>query len=85
MTKITLRPNEPAVAPEVLDLDQSRTRRAEPVAPLDQHRALVGQLVQAQVCQLRRGLDPVQVDVRELHPAGVDAHQLEGRAGDGRG
>ena len=57
-----------------------RASQVEAVAPFDHHRALVEQLVEAEVGELARRLHAVQVDVRELHPARIDPHQLEGRA-----
>ena len=72
------------VAAERLDLDQRRTVDLEPVAPLHDDRALLGELLQAQVAQLHAVFDPIEIDVRELYAARVDAHQLKGRARDWR-
>src|SRR5438093_4184544 len=97
MTKVTLRPDQTAVAAHVLELDERvlvqplrRLRRhlptewggQQPVSPLDHDRAIFRELLEAKVAELRAALDPVKVDVRELHPPGVDPHELEGRAGD---
>src|SRR2546430_3796884 len=84
MTKITCCPDHAAVAAEMLDLEQGRTVDLEPVAPFHDDRALLGELLQAQVAQLRAVFDPIEVDMRELYPARVDAHQLKGRARDWR-
>src|SRR5260370_16994927 len=85
MTKITFRPDQAAVAAEMLDLDQSGAAHLQSVAPFDDHRALLGELLEAKVRELRELLDPVQVDVRQLHSTRVDADQLEGWARDRRG
>src|SRR5260370_10766278 len=85
MTKITFRPDQAAVAAEMLDLDQGGAAHLQAVAPFDDHRALLGQLLEAKVRQLRELLDPVQVDVRHLQATRVDAHQLKGWARDRRG
>src|ERR1700681_1175536 len=82
MTKITLRPDQAAVATEMLYFDQGRGAHLQTVAPFDDNRALLGQLLETQVCQLRQLLDPVQVDVRQLYRTREDAHQLEGWARD---
>src|SRR5260370_19220644 len=85
MTKITFRPDQAAVAAEMLDLDQSGAAHLQSVAPFDDHRALLGELLEAKVRELRELLDPVQADVRQLHSTRVDADQLEGWARDRRG
>ena len=85
MTKITLRPDQAAVAAEVLDLDQSGARHLQAIPPLDDKGTLLGELLQAKAGELGVLLDSVQVDVRELQPAAIDAHQLKGGAGDRRG
>src|SRR6267378_1462917 len=77
MTKITLRPDNAAFAAQVLEFDQSSSRRFEPVPPLHHHRPLVEQLVEPEISQLRRSLDSVQVDVSELHTPRVHAHELK--------
>src|SRR6267378_4654308 len=82
MTKITLRPDHAAFAAQVLELDQSSSRRFEPVPPLHHHRPLVEQLVEPEVPQLRWGFDPIEVDMRELHTPRVHAHELKGWARD---
>ena len=82
MTKIMRGPDQAAVTAEVLDLDLRRPLDLDPVAPLDDDRALVGELLQAEVAKLGAGLDAVQIDVCELNPAGIYAYELEGRAGD---
>jgi len=84
MTKITDRPDQAAVAAKVLDLDQRGVVDLHPVPPLHHHGALPRQLFEAEVAELAAVLDPVEVDVRKLESAGVEAHQLEGRAGDRR-
>ena len=66
----------------MLDFNQRCVGHLQAVAPLDDQSSLVGQLLQAEVGELGGVLDAVQVDVRELHAAGIDAHQLERRAGD---
>src|SRR6266566_4990401 len=76
MTKITDRPNQAAVAAKVLDLDQR--------GAVDHDGALLGQLFQAEVAELAVALDPIQIDMRQLQPPGIDPHELEGRAGDRR-
>src|SRR5256885_17033912 len=81
MTKITLRPDHAALAAHVLQLDHGGVWSIQPVAPFHDHRSLIEQLVEAEISQLRRCLDSVQVDMRELHLPRVDAHQLERRAG----
>src|SRR5450759_3180984 len=78
MTKITLHPDQAAFAAEVLEVDQSRGGRFEPVAPLHHHGSLVQQLVQAEIPQLRLGLDALEVDMSELHPPRVHPNQLKG-------
>src|SRR5260370_35453515 len=85
MTKMAFRPDQAAVAAEMLDLDQSGAAHLQSVAPFDDHRALLGELLEAKVRELRELLDPVQVDVRQLDSTRVDAHQLEGWARDRRG
>jgi len=66
----------------MLDRKQSSLRRFEAVAPLDHHRAIVQKLVEAQIGELGAGLQPVEVDVRDLDASGIDTHQLERRACD---
>src|SRR5260370_5088294 len=78
MTKITFRPDQAAVAAEMLDLDQSGAAHLQSVAPFDDHRALLGELLEAKVRELRELLDPVQVDLRQLHSTPADPDQLEG-------
>src|SRR5260370_3461833 len=51
MTKITFRPDQAAVAAEMLDLDQSGAAHLQTVAPFDDHRALLGELLEAEVRQ----------------------------------
>ena len=84
MTKITSGPDHAAVTAEVLEVDQRGPVDLEPVAPLDHDRAILRELFQSEVAQLRAALDPVQVDVGELHAAGVDADQLKRGACDVR-
>lgn len=71
-----------AISAQVLQRKESALRGVEPIAPLDDHRALIQELVKAQIHQLGTRLEAIEVDVRELNAAGVDAHQLEGWAGD---
>src|SRR5690242_9881927 len=82
MTKITFRPDHSPVTAEVLDLDDGRAVDVDSVAPLDDDGALVRKLVEAEVGKLGAVLDAIQVDVGELHAAGVHAHQLKRRARD---
>src|SRR4029077_6373992 len=81
MTKIMRGPDQAAVAAEVLELDHGRAVDLEALAPLDHHRAAIRQLIEPEVAELGAVLDPVQVHVGQLKAAGIDAHQLEGRAG----
>src|SRR5258707_14388032 len=85
MTKITVHPDQAAIAAEVLDLDQGRAWHLQAVTPLDDDCALAGQVFEAQVRQLGHVLDPVQIHVGQLYVTRVDAHQLKGGAGNGRG
>ena len=84
MTKITLRPDQAAVAAEVLDLDQRGARHLQTIAPFDDERAILGELLQAKAAELGAVLDAIKVDVSNLHRPGVDANQLKGWARDGR-
>src|SRR5262245_57408700 len=85
MTKIMLRPDQAAVAAKVLDLDVRRAVDDDALPPLDDHGSLVGELVDAELRQLGAVLDPVEVDVSQLHPTWVDTDQLERRARDAGG
>src|SRR6266702_898725 len=82
MTKIIFGPDQAAVAAEVLDVDPCGPVHFHAVAPLNEDRSVVGELLEAEVTQLGVVLDAVQVDVGELHTARVDAHELEGGARD---
>src|SRR5690349_1583540 len=84
MTKIMSGPDQAAVAAEVLELDHRRAVDLEALAPLDHHRAVVGQLVEPQVAELGAFLDAIEVDVGQLQVARIDAHELKGRARDVR-
>src|SRR6266404_3959196 len=84
MTKITNRPDEAAVAAQLLDLDEPRAVDFDALAPLHDNGSLLRELLEAEVAQLRHVLDAVKVHVRQLHAAGIDANQLEGRARHGR-
>src|SRR5438067_9161696 len=77
MTKITSGPDHAAVTAEVLEVDQRGPVDLEPVAPLDHDRATLRELFQPEVAQVRAALDPVEVDVGELHAAGVDTDELK--------
>src|SRR5712692_10894194 len=81
MTKITLHLEQAAVAPEVLDLDVRCTVDLQAVAPLHDHGPLARELFEAEVAQLRRVLDAVEVDMGELNSTGIDPHELKCRAG----
>src|SRR5712691_2415900 len=81
-TKVTVRPDAPAVAAEMLDRDMRRVFDVDPLTPFDDHRTLLGQLLEPQVGQLGAVLDPVEIDVGKLDPARIDADELEGRACD---
>ncbi len=83
MTKITDRLDEAAVAAQVFELDQRRAVDVEALSPLDHDSSLAGELFEAKVAQLRAVLDPIQVDMGELHASRVNAHQLERWAGYG--
>src|SRR5258706_5690084 len=95
MTKITLRPDQATIAAKVLNFNQTGAgqagagqcgaRRLEAVAPLDHDRSLVQQLLDPEVDELRRALDAIQVEMRQLDPTGIEAHQLEGGARHRRG
>src|ERR1700686_4389715 len=74
MTKITLRPDKSAIAAEMLDFEQGRAGHLQTVAPFDDDRPLAGQLLQAEVGQLRVALDPIEVHVGKQQGAGVHAH-----------
>src|SRR5713226_648482 len=81
-TKITVGPDEATVAALVLDGDHCGVRAdclIDPIAPLDDHRSCIQQLIEAEVAQLVTLFEPVQVDVRELQAAWIDADELEGR------
>jgi hypothetical protein len=82
MIKIILRPDQAAVAAKVLDLDDRCAVHLQPVAPLHDHGALVGELVEAEVAKLGAALHAIQIDVGKLQPTGIDANQLEGWACD---
>jgi hypothetical protein len=69
----------------VLEVDEGRVAGVEPVAPLDDDRSLVEQLVQAEVAELAGCFDPIQVDMGKLDTSRVDANQLEGGARDRSG
>lgn len=73
-----------AVSAEMLDREQRRLWRVQPVAPLDDHRALIEKVLQAEVEELGIGPEAVEVDVGELNAPWVHAHQLKGGAGDVR-
>src|SRR5207247_500172 len=77
MTKITLRPDQAAVAAEVIDRYLRRPVHVQPLPPLHDDRALCRELVQAEVSQLRALLHSIEVDVRQLETAWVDTDQLE--------
>src|ERR1700674_3226452 len=80
MTKITRRPDQAAVAAEVLDLDPRGVVDLQAIAPFDDDRALLGELLEAEVAKLRDVLHAIEIDVGELHPARIHADQLEGWA-----
>src|SRR6266571_1466715 len=82
MTKIIFGPDQAAVAAKVLDVDACGSVHVHPVAPLDDDRSVVGELLEPEVTQLGVVLHAVQIDVGELHAARVDAHELEGGARD---
>jgi len=87
-TKITFDPDAAAVAAQVFDGDQRGVRAygsINPIAPLDDHRSRIQQLVEAQVAKVVALFQAVQVDVSELQAAGIDSDQLEGRTGHRRG
>src|SRR5437773_1615541 len=77
MTKITLRPDQAAVAAKVIDRYLRRPVHVQPLPPLHDDRALCRELVQAEVSQLRALLHSIEVDVRQLETAWVDTDQLE--------
>src|SRR5438094_9503077 len=89
MTKVTLGPDQAAVAAHVLELDErvlvqplrrlrrhlpTERGRQQPVSPFDHDRAVFGEPLEATVAELPAAPDPVMVDVRELHPPGADSH-----------
>src|SRR5579864_94482 len=82
MTKIMLGPDQAAVTAEVLDLDHGRAVDLEAVTPLHHHRSAVGQLVEPEIAELEAVLHAIEVDMGQLHAAGIDAHELKGRARD---
>ena len=84
MTKITFRPDQAAVASEMLDVDKCSIRGFNPIAPLNDDRALVYQVFESQARQLSVVFDSVKIDVRELHAAWVHTNQLKRRARHGR-
>src|SRR5438105_6035193 len=84
MTKITDRPDQAAVAAQMLDLDQRGVVDLEPLPPLHDHGALAGQLFEPQVTELAAVLHPVQIDVGKLQATRIDAHELKCWAGDRR-
>ena len=74
MTRIIIRaPDQAAVAAQVLDRNVESPVDVEPLSPLDHHRPVLRQLLEAQVAQLRQVLHPVEVDMRELHATWIDA------------
>src|SRR6202165_1135944 len=79
MTKITVGPDEAAVAAQMLYRDHRGVDACHSIAPLDDHGSRIEQLVEAEVAQLVAFFQPVQVDVRELQSAWIDADELEGR------
>src|SRR2546428_2278184 len=81
-TKVTVGPDEATVAALVLDGDHRGVRAdclVYPIAPLDDHRSRIQQLIEAEVPQLVTFFEPVQVDVRELQATRIDTDELEGR------
>src|SRR5260370_27129336 len=80
MTKITLRPYQPAVAAKVFELNERGVLNIKTVTPLNDHRSRIQQLLEAEVAQLIPSLHPVEIDVGQLHAALVDANELERRA-----
>jgi hypothetical protein len=61
----------------VLDGDQRGALVIYPLAPLHDHSASVQQLLQPEVAHLVASVQAVQVDVRQLNTAGIDADELE--------
>ena len=84
MTKITFRADQATVTSEMLDVDERSIRDFNPIAPLNDDRALVYQLFESQARQLCVLFDSVKVDVRELQAAWVHTNQLKRRARHGR-
>src|SRR5260370_6571498 len=80
MTKITLRPYQPAVDSQMFELDEGGVLNIKTVTPLDDHSSRIQQLLEAEVAQLIPSLHPVEIDVGQLHAALVDANELERRA-----
>src|SRR6266851_2469159 len=80
MTKITRCPDQPAVATKVFELDERGVLGGKTLTPFDDHSSRVQQLLEAEVAQLLPSLEPVEIDVGQLHAALVDANELERRA-----
>src|SRR5216684_3878365 len=76
-SQILLDSQPAAVAAEVLDGDRGGVRAVHSIAPFDDHRPRIEQLLETEVAQLIASLQAVEVDVRQLQPAGIDADQLE--------
>jgi len=81
MTKITLGPYPAAIAAEMLDFDEGSVWNFNPVAPFDDDRPGVRELIDPNVCEFGAVFDSIEIDVSQLQPARIDAHQLERRAG----
>ena len=73
MTKIMLRPDEAAVATQVLDVNSRRAVDLKPIPPLDDDRPQLRELFEAEVAQLGGAFDAVQVDMRQLDPVRAGA------------
>ena len=68
----------------MLDADLRGAVDLDALAPLHHDCALLRELVEAEVRELGDVFDPVEVDVRELDAAGIDANELERGARDPR-
>ena len=66
----------------MLERKQGSLGRIHAVTPLDHHGALIKELLQSEVDKLGPDLEAVEVDMRNLNAAGVDANQLKGWACD---